>query len=86
MCTYVTDETNADMNLASNWLQEHPHTNFQIGMGSIERQEKAHKAMRLCPKRDVSNIDRAPESLHDGAMGCHCCWTSESSRMVLMSC
>ncbi|MCJ1405541.1 hypothetical protein MMC11_008769 [Xylographa trunciseda] len=74
MSTYATDEVNLDMDTPSDWLQEHPHNAFQICMGAIERQSKAHKAMRLCPKRDVSNIDRAPESLHDGAMGCHCCW------------
>lgn len=75
------------MDQGSNWAQEHPHAAYKIRMGVIERQNRTHRAMRqYCPKREVKDIDRDPDTLDEGNKGCQCCWKSHGARISILLC
>jgi hypothetical protein len=55
-------------------IVRHPHGTFEISMGSLEMEKLAYEAYRKCARHSVKKVDQAAEDLHDGEMGCHCCW------------
>lgn len=72
-------EHDADADLPDNIqdpqaLVGHHHPEYEIRVGPLEKQDRAHRQYRDCPRHGVKDIDTKEEDMYDGEMGCQCCW------------